>query len=407
MSKNLDEESAVRSDAHTTEEPTTKSENTKASESSAGVKAPANAKVNGMSQTDSMQTSSGDKDSDSDKEAGVLYVGVDLGTSRTSISASNGVRETVASVVGYPKDVVSRKLLKKEVLVGQEALERRLSLNMYRPLEHGVLKTAEDGSQDQNAKAAADLLKAAIGLARARKDELVYAVIGAPAQASIHSKNAILKAARECVDSVMLCSEPFAVAYGLDMLEDVLVIDIGAGTTDLCRMHGTMPEESDQITLTYAGDFLDKELYKALETSCTGASFTIGMVKDIKEKYAYVSGGSDPILVELPVEGKPVQFDITKEVLESCRKIIPPIVDSLGQLIASFDPEFQHRLRNRVLLAGGGSMIRGLDRAIEDHMKTKLGGGRVLRIEEPMYGGANGALKIAHDMPAEYWEQLR
>jgi hypothetical protein len=24
-----------------------------------------------------------------------------------------------------------------------------------------------------------------------------------------------------------------------------------------------------------------------------------------------------------------------------------------------------------------------------------------MRIEEPMYGGANGALKIAHDMPAE------
>ena len=37
----------------------------------------------------------------------------------------------------------------------------------------------------------------------------------------------------------------------------------------------------------------------------------------------------------------------------------------------------------------------------------KLGGGRVVRIEEPIYGGANGALKIAHDMPAEYWEQLK
>jgi hypothetical protein len=30
-----------------------------------------------------------------------------------------------------------------------------------------------------------------------------------------------------------------------------------------------------------------------------------------------------------------------------------------------------------------------------------------MRIEEPVYGGANGALKIAHDMPAEYWEQLK
>ena len=41
----------------------------------------------------------------------------------------------------------------------------------------------------------------------------------------------------------------FVVAYGLDYLDDVLVIDIGAGTVDLCRMHGTMPGEADQLTL--------------------------------------------------------------------------------------------------------------------------------------------------------------
>jgi rod shape-determining protein MreB len=58
----------------------------------------------------------------------------------------------------------------------------------------------------------------------------------------------------------MLCSEPFSVAYGLDWLEDVLVIDIGAGTTDLCRMHGTMPEEADQVMFDIAGDAVDAEL---------------------------------------------------------------------------------------------------------------------------------------------------
>jgi rod shape-determining protein MreB len=38
----------------------------------------------------------------------------------------------------------------------------------------------------------------------------------------------------------------------LRILDDVLVIDIGAGTADLCRMHGTMPEGSDQIAGTSA-----------------------------------------------------------------------------------------------------------------------------------------------------------
>jgi rod shape-determining protein MreB len=60
-----------------------------------------------------------------------------------------------------------------------------------------------------------------------------------------------------------------------------------------------------------------------------------------------------------------------------------------------------------VLLGGGGSQIRGLDAEIERQMYERLGGGKVLRVEESMYGGANGALKIAHDMPAEYWEKLR
>ena len=71
------------------------------------------------------------------------------------------------------------------------------------------------------------------------------------------------------------------------------------------------------------------------------------------------------------------------------------------------NPAFQERLKKRVLLAGGGSQIRGLDRAITEEMQRTLGGGNVIRIEEPMYGGANGALKIAHDMPEEYWEQLK
>ena len=82
-------------------------------------------------------------------------------------------------------------------------------------------------------------------------------------------------------------------------------------------------------------------------------------------------------------------------------------MEGLGKLIGTFDPEFQERLKGRVLLAGGGSQIRGLDRAISEEMQRILGGGNVIRIEEPMYGGANGALKIAHDMPEEYWEQLK
>lgn len=350
--------------------------------------------------------------SKTNKDHGVLYLGIDLGTSRTSVSASNGERETISSFVGYPKDVVAQKLLGKEVLYGDHALEKRLSLNLYRPLAEGVIKDGKDdahgkGDIEGNLRAAQDLIAEIIRRAKPRKDELVYAVIGAPAEASITNKEAILAAARSSVDSVMLCSEPFAVAYGLDMLDDVLVIDIGAGTVDLCRMHGTMPEEADQLTLNFGGDYIDEEFTRRLKETCKDAAFSARMVKDAKERYASVADAMEPAVVNFPVNGKPTTFDVTDALRDACRMIVPPIVEGLGKLIASFDPEFQDRLKNRVLLAGGGSQIRGLDTAIETEMHSMLGGGHVLRIEEPLYGGANGALKIAHDMPAEYWEQLK
>ena len=343
-----------------------------------------------------------------DKEHGVLYLGVDLGTSRTSVTASNGVRETVSSYVGDPKDVVSKKLLKQDVLFGDHALEKRLSLDLYRPLAEGVLKCSSgEDDYDGNLKAAQDLISEIIRLSQPRKDELVYAVIGVPAEASIKNREAIIDAARMAVDSVMLCSEPFSVAYGLEMLDDVLVIDIGAGTTDLCRMHGTMPEESDQTTLTHAGDTIDAELTRLLKENYPEAQFSAQMVKTIKEKYGAVGELLDAAVVDLPVNGKPTPFDITNEIRSACQTIVGPIVEGLGKLVATFDPEFQSKLKNRVLLAGGGSLLKGLDSAIENAMKERLGGGKVIRIGEPIYGGANGALKIAHDMPADYWEQLK
>ncbi|MDP6763884.1 MAG: MamK family actin-like protein [Planctomycetota bacterium] len=362
-----------------------------------------------MSQVPTEESPESAKEGPAEPEAGVLYVGIDLGTSRTSVAASNGVRVTLASFVGYPKDVVSKKLLKQDVLYGDDAIEHRLSLDLYRPLEHGVLKvTSEVAAENEgNLRASRDLLVEAIRRARPRRDELVYAVIGAPAQASITSKNAIIDIARECVDSVMLCSEPFAVAYGQDMLDDVLVIDIGAGTVDLCRMHGTMPEDTDQITLETAGDSVDANLAELIRENHPGAQFSEKMLKEIKERHSSVAEVMQPILVTLPVAGKPTEFDLTAEIQAACRSIVPPIVDGLGQLVGSFDPEFQERLKDRVLLAGGGSQIKGLDLAIEREMVERLGGGKVSRIEEPLYGGANGALKIAHDMPEEFWERLK
>ncbi|MSR45586.1 MAG: hypothetical protein EXS13_00700 [Planctomycetes bacterium] len=342
--------------------------------------------------------------------SGVLYMGIDLGTSRTSVAASNGVRESVASYVGYPKDVVAKKALKKDVLFGDEALGNRLALDFYRPLAGGVIQHSDGDGSNPDAKrflkATQDLIRHAISLARPKQDELIYAVVGCPAQCSLRNKSSIVEAVRPVVDSVMIVSEPFSVAYGLDLLTDCLVIDIGAGTTDLCRMHGTMPTADDQVTTPFAGDHVDQTLLELLKKKCVGAAISIQMVKDLKEKFSFVGEKRDPVAVDLPVNGKPTRFEVAAELREACRSIVPSMVDAIHQLIASFDPDFQSRLKNHVLLGGGGSQMGGLREMLEVEMRERLGEGRVVRVDEPTYGGANGALKIAHDMPPEFWEKV-
>ena len=71
----------------------------------------------------------------------------------------------------------------------------------------------------------------------------------------------------------------------------------------------------------------------------------------------------------------------------------------------SSQAEFQAKMRNHVLLGGGGSQIGALGRAIEEAL-GEYGGGKVTTVEEPQYAGSNGALKIALDMPAEYWTEF-
>ena len=343
-------------------------------------------------------------------DQGVLFVGIDLGTSRSAIAASNGVRTCLDSYVAYPKDVISRKALGKDKLFGAEAWKHKHSCDFYRPLEKGEVMYKEldqslNRDPEKTAQAVHDLLQHLVDLAKPRPDDLIYGVIGAPAQASIHSQKQLIEAARGVLDCVMICSEPFAVAYGLDFLEDTLVIDIGAGTTDLCRMHGSLPSPEDQISVSAAGDAVDAKLFDLLKAACPNANFTVNMLKQIKEKFAYLSRLDEPINVQLPVRGVPTDFDITSEVKAAVECIVPQIVEGLHTLIADYDPEFQSAMRNNVLLAGGGSQIIGLDKAIEAKL-TELGGGKVTKVEEPAYAGSNGALHLAQDMPAEFWQQI-
>ena len=345
--------------------------------------------------------------------AGVLYIGMDLGCYKTSVAATNGTREIVHSIVGWPKDPVSRKMLGKDIVFGNEAYRHRLALETVRPFERGALKYVDDAATGipkeklgRYKQAARELVKYVVSLCRPPQGTLVYGVIGSPARASILSKQALMDACKGTFESVMIVSEPFAVAYGMNQFEDTLVVDIGAGTTDLCRMHGAIPTDEDQITIAKAGDYIDDCAFKLIKERHPAAQFTINMVRDAKERLSFVNDVDDKALVTWPNrEGQPTSFDITAELKEACRMIVPDIVEGLRGLVSSFDAEFQRRMLQNVILAGGGSQLRGLDRLIEADLQ-QYGGGKVTKVHEPDYAGANGALKLAADMPEEYWKAV-
>jgi len=341
------------------------------------------------------------KQKDAKKDDNILFVGIDLGTSRSSISASNSAREWIESYVGWPKDFIAAQVVGKPVLFGAEALQNRLSLDLCRPLEHGVIKEGIERSEE----AVKEIIRHLIELAKPAAEQKIFAVVGVPADTLKVNKLAIRRAVAEFVHSLMVVSEPFAVAYGLDLLNNALVIDIGAGTTDFCIMHGTIPSEEDQKTILAAGDYIDDQLYSHLAEKYANARFNKNMVRQFKENFSFVREAVGEVRVEIPVDGKPVMHDITNEIRRASESILPAIVETTTEMIARFDPEFQVKIKNNIVLAGGGSLIKGIREYLQDALK-EYGSCKVTSVDDPLFAGSNGALKLAEDMPAKYWEPL-
>src|SRR5438094_918866 len=336
----------------------------------------------------------------------ILHVGIDLGTSRSAISASNGERFVVDSFVGWPADMVAKKILKRNVLIGHDAVANRTMLDLHRPLERGLLK---EGS-DKDIEAVRELLKHLLGLVGVKANGKVdsgnvRAVVGVPAAALRTNKQYLRNSMKGIVDSLMIVSEPFAVAYGLNALLHTLIIDIGAGTTDFCVMRGRYPAEEDQRTLTTAGDSIDQHLLKLIQERYQQANVTIFMVREWKEKHSFVGRTAERVIVTAPVKGVPTELDITAEIKAACETLLPPTIETMLDLLSRVEPEFQERVRSNIILSGGGGLIRNLPEALEGALE-QVGGGRVKYMEDPVFVGSDGGLALALDAPDSDWEKL-
>jgi rod shape-determining protein MreB and related proteins len=332
----------------------------------------------------------------------ILTVGIDLGTSRSAIVASNTRRTWDESYVGWPKDFIAKKILGVSILYGAKAVKHRLSLDLYRPLKNGVIK--EGTARDE--EAVKELINHLISKVRSEHNkEKVRAVVGVPAESFKANKLAIKKAFAESAQSLLVVSEPFAVAYGVGALDNALIVDIGAGTVDFCIMHGTVPTEEDQRTELTAGDFIDQQLYSFMKERFPQSDFNLNMVRRFKEEFSFVGEPVKEVEVDIPVDGRPTKHNITEDMRRACESILPAIVECMLELIAKSDPEFQDAVRNNVILAGGGSQIAGLATYLEKVLR-EYGGCKVQVVQNPLYSGAEGALELAMDMPREYWTDL-
>ncbi|MDX1418583.1 MAG: rod shape-determining protein [Rubricoccaceae bacterium] len=333
--------------------------------------------------------------------AGPLHVGIDLGTSRSAVVASNGQRAWVESYVGWPKDFVARKMIGRPVLYGEEALRHRLSLDLVRPLENGVVR---DGTaRDQ--EAVRELVRYLIDAVRPANGQPVQAAVGVPAEALRTNKLALREAVGEHADALMVVSEPFAVAYGLDALDGAMVIDIGAGTADFCVMHGTMPGEDDQRTLALAGDHIDEQLKRLIEEQYPQARFSENALRQLKERSAFVGKPEGTLTTRGADVAQLGDYDVTEAMQHACESIVPALVETALDLLSRYEPDFQEVVRKNVYLAGGGSQIRGLAEMVEAQLSAS-GPTRVRVVDDPLYSGAEGALALAEEMPEEYWEEM-
>ena len=332
--------------------------------------------------------------------SGRLYVGIDLGTFQSTIASSAGAMHSVETVVGRPKDPVARNFLKRDVLFGADALKNKLACNLYRPMAAGV---AQD--DEANLAAAKAFVSHLIETVDPEEFDEVFGVICSPSQVSFTDKSNLVATLRGQVNAIMVVTEPFATAFAINEIGGSIVVDIGAGTTDIARIHGTFPTDEDQVTIQEAGDWLDLELKNLIAKKFTGAQITKDMVRKWKEESSYVGGDVRTVEVSLSVDGKSQNVDIGDLIQEACELLVPKVGNAIKRIVAEADPEYQPVLRNNIILSGGGSLIEGLAERVAREI-SDIGDVNVWCVENPLEKVAEGALMLAGEMPDDMYTAI-
>ena len=300
-------------------------------------------------------------------------IAIDLGTANTLIIHNDKV------VIDSPSIVARDRITGKIIAVGKEANmmqgKTHENIKTIRPLKDGVI--ADFDASEQMIKM---FIKSIPALKKKLFTPALRMVICIPSGITEVEMRAVKESAeRVNGKEVYLIHEPMAAAIGigLDIMQPKgnMIVDIGGGTTEIAviALGGIVCDKSVKI----AGDVFTNDIVYYMRTQ-----HNLFVGETTAEKVKIQIGAATEDLDSAPEDmsvqgrdlltGKPKQVDVSyREIAKALDKSIQRIEDAVMETLSQTPPELAADIYNTgIYLAGGGSMLRGLDKRISS--KTDL-----------------------------------
>ena len=292
-------------------------------------------------------------------------IAIDLGTANTLIIHNDKV------VVDSPSIVAIDKRTDKIIAVGKEASlmqgKTHENIKTVRPLKDGVI--ADFNASEQMISL---LINSIPSLKKKFFTPALKMVICIPSGITEVEMRAVRESAeRVNGKEVYLIHEPMAAAIGIgvDIMQPKgnMIVDIGGGTTEIAviALSGIVCDKSVKV----AGDVFTGDIIYYMRTQ---HNLFIG--ERTAEKIKITIGSASEELESPPddisvqgrdlLTGKPKEAMISyREIAKALDKSIIRIEDSVMETLSQTPPELAADIYNTgIYLAGGGSMLRGLDK---------------------------------------------
>ncbi|MEW7288962.1 rod shape-determining protein [Aquimarina sp. 2304DJ70-9] len=300
-------------------------------------------------------------------------IAIDLGTANTLVIHNDKVVVDSPSIVA--RDIMTGKI----IAAGKEAAmmqgKTHENIKTIRPLKDGVI-----ADFDASEKMISLFIKDIPALKKKIFAPALRMVICIPSGITEVEMRAVRESAeRVNGKEVYLIHEPMAAAIGIgvDIMQPKgnMIVDIGGGTTEIAviALGGIVCDKSVKI----AGDVFTNDIIYYMRTQ-----HNLYVGERTAEKIKIQIGAATEDL-ELPPEemnvqgrdlltGKPKQVQISyREMAKALDKSILRIEDAVMETLSQTPPELAADIYNTgIYLAGGGSMLRGLDKRLSQ--KTDL-----------------------------------